>query len=139
MTLIAWNASHETGYSPMDAEHMRLAGLLNELHDDLLQGSSLTLIETEFQRIARDTASHFRHEERLMEKSSFPDSPNHLLAHQQLEAQIADLLRQIDAGEPVFTLDLVEFLRNWLLNHITTMDKKLGEYLTTSLAADSPR
>lgn len=138
MTLIAWNASHETGYAPMDTEHMRLAGLLNELHDDLLHGSSLTLIETEFQRIARHTASHFRHEERLMEESGFPDSPNHLLAHQQLEAQIADLSRQIDEGEPVFTLELAEFLRNWLLNHIMTMDKKLGEHLT-GLAAGSSR
>ncbi len=129
MPLIEWNDALSVGYRPIDADHMRLAELVNELHDDLLAGSSMTLIAACFQRIARHTASHFRHEEHLMEGSGFPDSHNHALAHQQLEAQIADLLRQVDAGEPVFTLELVEFLKNWLLNHILTMDKKLGEHL----------
>jgi len=138
MPLIDWNDALSTGYRPMDADHMRLAELVNELHDNLLAGSSMTLIEAGFHRIARHTANHFRHEERLMAESSFPDSLNHTLAHQQLETQIADLLRQVDAGEPVFTLELVEFLRNWLLNHILSMDKKLGEHLVRQPPA-SPR
>lgn len=138
MPLIDWNDTLSVGYRPIDAEHMRLAELVNEFHGDLLAGSSMTLIEAGFQRIIRHAADHFRHEERLMEESGFPDSHNHRLAHQQLEAQIADLLTQIEAGEPVFTLELVEFLKNWLLNHILTMDKKLGEHLARRTAG-TPR
>ena len=138
MPLIDWNDALSVGYRPIDADHMLLAELVNELHDDLLAGSGMTLIEAGFHRIARHTANHFRHEERLMAQSGFPDSRNHTLAHQQLETQIADLLRQVDAGEPVFTLELVEFLKNWLLNHILTMDKKLGEHLALE-SANTPR
>jgi len=129
MPLIDWNDALSVGYRPIDADHLRLVELVNELHDNLLAGSSMTLIEAGFQRLVRHTASHFRHEEQLMAESGFSDSVNHTLVHRQLETQIADLLARLAAGEPVFTLELVEFLRNWLLNHILTLDKKLGEHL----------
>lgn len=129
MPLVDWDDSLSVGYRPMDAEHMRLVELVNELHDNLLAGRSMTLIEAGFHRVARHAADHFRHEEKLMAESDYPDGHDHILAHRQLETQIADLITQIDAGEPVFTLELVEFLKNWLLNHILTMDKKLGAHL----------
>lgn len=129
MPLINWEDSFSVGYRAMDEEHMRLVELVNELHDNLLAGCSMTLIEAGFHRVARHTADHFRHEERLMAESDYPDIDNHMLAHQQLVYQLADLLTMIDAGEPVFTVELAEFLKIWLLNHILTMDKKLGAYL----------
>lgn len=135
MPLIDWDGSLSVGYRPMDAEHMRLVELVNELHHNLLAGRGMTLIEAGFRRIARHATDHFRHEESLMAESGYPDSHDHILAHRQLETQIADLITQIDEGEPVFTLELVEFLKNWLLNHILTMDKKLGAHLAPSSPA----
>ena len=97
----------------------------------------MTLIEAGFRRVARHASDHFRHEENLMTESGYPDSHDHILAHRQLETQIANLITQVDAGEPVFTLELVEFLKNWLLNHILTMDKNLGAHLALSSPAAS--
>ncbi|MBS4098757.1 MAG: hemerythrin family protein [Sulfuricella sp.] len=129
MPLIDWNESLEIGFRPIDADHKRLVALLNELHEYLVSGSSLSLIHSAFQRIARHTATHFRHEEALMAESGYPDAPNHCLAHQELEKQMADLLQRLDEGASVFSQELVDFLKNWLINHITTMDTALGHYL----------
>lgn len=130
MPLIDWDNHLSTGFRAIDLEHKRLVDLVNELHEYLVSGSSLNLINAVFEQIARHTGGHFRHEEKLMVESNYPDYANHCLAHQELEKQITELLRGIDAGAPVFSQDLVDFLKNWLVNHILTMDKALGEYLS---------
>jgi hemerythrin len=130
MPLIDWDNNLSTGFRAIDLEHKRLVDLVNELHEYLVSGSSLNLINAVFEQIARHTGGHFRHEEKLMLESNYPDLTKHRLAHQELEKQIAELLRSIEAGAPVFSQDLVDFLKNWLVNHILTMDKALGEYLS---------
>lgn len=128
MPLIEWNDDLKTGFRPMDSEHRRLANLVNELHEYLVAGSSLTLIDAVFQQIAAHTVVHFRHEEKLMAEYGFPDLAAHREAHLELERQITELLQRIELGAPVFSLELVEFLKSWLVSHILTLDKAFGEY-----------
>lgn len=129
MSLIEWNEALELGYRPIDADHRRLVEMVNELYDDLLAGNSVTLILALFESLARHTAAHFRHEERLMEENAYPEQMDHMAAHHYLESQIKDLLERFNAGEPIFSLETVEYLKDWLLMHIHTMDKNLSNYL----------
>lgn len=131
MPMIEWNEELELGFRPIDADHMRLVGMVNELYDDLLAGSSMTLIFAQFERLAGHTVTHFRHEERLMEENAYPEQLEHMAIHHHLESQIQELLERFNAGEPVFSLETVQFLRDWLLIHIKTMDKSLADYLIT--------
>ena len=129
MPLIEWNETLELGYRPIDVEHMRLVAMVNELYDDLLAGSSMTLIFAQFERLAGHAAAHFRLEEHLMDENAYPERLDHIATHHLLQSQIKDFLERFNADEPVFSLDTVQFLKDWLLTHIKTMDKNLSDYL----------
>lgn len=129
MPLIEWNKELELGYRPIDADHRKLAEMVNELYDYLLEGSSMTLILALFERLISHTVTHFRREERLMEESAYPERLDHMAAHHQLESQIKNSLERFNAGERIFSHEIVQFLRDWLLIHIKTMDRSLSDYL----------
>lgn len=130
MSLIEWDETLETGFLPLDDEHRKLVSLVNELYEYLIAGSSVNLIGAAFKQLARHTVEHFRREEKLMEDSRFPDTHSHRVQHLELEKQITELMSGLDAGAPLFTRGLVDFLKDWLVNHIQTMDRTFGEYLT---------
>jgi len=129
MPLIEWNETLELGCPPLDEDHMRLVGMVNELYDELLAGRGMTLIFARFERLAGHTAAHFRHEERLMEENAYPEQLEHMATHHHLESQIKDFLERFHAGESLFSLETVQFLKDWLLIHIKTVDQNLGDYL----------
>jgi methyl-accepting chemotaxis protein/hemerythrin len=45
---------------------------------------------------------------------------------------VLDLQRKFNAGETLLTQSVIEFLQNWLINHIKGTDKKYGPHLTAS-------
>ena len=38
-------------------------------------------------------------------------------------------MEDLDDNQQVYLLDLIQFLLNWLANHILACDKKIGEYM----------
>jgi hemerythrin len=76
------------------------------------------------------TRTHFAAEERLMLLHAYPDYDRHRAAHEGLAGRVAGLFAKFQQGEPVITLQLAKFLRDWLTDHILGMDKELGAYLT---------
>jgi hemerythrin-like metal-binding protein len=129
MPLIEWNEELELGYRPIDADHRKLAEMVNELYDYILAGSSMTLIHALFERLVSHAVTHFRREEHLMEESAYPERLDHMAAHHHLESQIKESLERFNAGERIFSLEMVQFLRDWLVIHIKTMDRNLSDYL----------
>ena len=43
-----------------------------------------------------------------------------------------ELQRKFSAGETLLTQSVIEFLQDWLINHIKGVDKKYGPHLTAS-------
>ena len=47
----------------------------------------------------------------------------------QAEDYKTDQVEDLDDNQQVYLLDLIQFLLNWLANHILACDKKIGEYM----------
>ncbi|MCL5268880.1 MAG: bacteriohemerythrin [Bacteroidetes bacterium] len=75
------------------------------------------------------TVYHFSTEEKLFEKHGYPESARHKKEHEDLTKQVLDIGRKYNAGEMVLTMDLMNFLKEWLNNHIMQVDKKYSTFL----------
>ena len=127
---IKWDASLVMGYEPVDADHAKLLHVVNEFFNDLIERGGITLALSQFDPLVKHLISHFRLEEQLMKQSGYPDTFTHSTAHNLLETQLHDLRERIVAGDAVFSAQTMQFLKDWLVTHIRTLDKNLCDYLS---------
>ena len=118
-----------TGIEFVDKEHTRLFELAQETHDllynDLLQDKSDRIVHLVSELIDY-TKVHFAHEEAYQKSTNYAYIKEHALQHRQFE----DSLLEIDLDEIEHDFEtqndtveqLLEFLINWLINHIQKVD-----------------
>ena len=130
--VLEWDSSFATNISQFDQQHRKLFDMVNELHDAMQQKRSKEAIGSILGRLIEYTASHFGAEEDAFRKSGYPEEARHKQEHAELVGQVLDLQRKFSAGETLLTQSVIEFLQDWLINHIKGVDKKYGPHLTAS-------
>ncbi len=129
MAFIEWSDTYSVGIRSIDNEHRRLVGLVNKLHDASLQGQGSATAPVVLNELASYTVSHFAHEERLFDQHGYPDTPNHKRAHSDLVKQVQDLQEKAKAGNFTVGMEVMNFLKNWLVQHIQGTDFKYRDFL----------
>jgi hemerythrin len=131
MALIEWKDSYSVKISEVDTQHKKLIGLINELHAAILSGNSKEVLAKILSEIVDYTLSHFATEEKFFDQYEYPESELHKNQHKDLVQQVAALQKKHNDGEKVLTMDVMNFLRDWLQDHIVGCDTKFGPYLNS--------
>jgi hemerythrin-like metal-binding protein len=106
-----------------------LFGLLNDLHAAMLKGQAQQLTGPMLRKLAEYTRDHFSAEERMMEAAKYPGLPGHRTKHRDLTKQVEEYVAKFERGEGSLNLQLLNFLRDWLTNHIQKVDSEYGPWL----------
>jgi hemerythrin-like metal-binding protein len=130
MIPLEWSHELSIGNNEIDEQHRELMNLLNTLQSSALEGADQAHLEKELEKLISHTALHFQEEERAMRAVGYPDVDRHTREHESLEGVALNFQRQF--SEYRISLDdfLMRFLRNWLTEHIRTLDTDFGTYLT---------
>jgi methyl-accepting chemotaxis protein/hemerythrin len=127
---LEWDASFSTGVPKYDEQHKVLFNMVNDLADAMQQKKSRDAIGRVLHGLADYTVNHFADEERSFAQSHYPDETQHKALHKKLVDQVVELIGKFTAGEPLIAQDVINFLQDWLINHIKGVDKKYGPHLT---------
>jgi hemerythrin-like metal-binding protein len=87
-------------------------------------GKGKEVLGTTLKALADYTVYHFGTEEQMFKETGYPRGPSHQAEHHALTQQVLEIKRKFEAGQTVITIDLMEFLRNWLNDHIKGVDKR---------------
>ena len=128
MTLVHWNPNLSVGSDEIDADHGILIDLLNSLAASLEAGSGPKVVSDALDKLVAETESHFRREEQIMERESYPELEYHRRIHEALLKEIRQFREELEGGSEIGP-EVTEFIRNWLISHIMESDKQLGGYL----------
>lgn len=128
MPLITWNNSYSVSIKEIDEQHQKLVELINLLHDHMKGGKGKEAVGKILKELAEYTVYHFSTEEKLFAKFSYPDSRPHIREHQDLVERVTKLIAEFDKGSGILPMDLMDFLKDWLLNHIAKSDKKYSTF-----------
>jgi len=131
MPLFTWNDSYSVGVMDIDAQHKRLVELVNELHDAMSLGKGRDTVGKTLDGLIDYTRTHFAFEEKLMAVHTYPAAAQHKIEHESLTRQVVELQGKFLTGQATVTLTVMKFLKDWLSNHILSVDKKFGAYLNT--------
>ncbi len=124
MALITWTNAFSVGVQEIDMQHQELIRLINELHDAMRAGKGGSTLGGILKRLIDYTVNHFGFEERLFAKTAYPESAVHIAKHASLTREVQALALKYESGQSVLTIDVMEFLRAWLTDHIKGADKR---------------
>jgi len=124
MSLITWSDKYSVNIKEIDEQHKKLVGMINELHDAMLHAKSKEVSLTIINKMADYTKYHFSTEEKYMKKFGYPDYEAHNLSHEKFVEQVLEFKKGYESGKTGLSYDLLNFLKNWLVTHIQSSDKK---------------
>lgn len=129
MTMMEWDERLSVGVASIDEQHKHLLDMINYLYDALQDGHGQEAMVKTFNELVDYTVTHFKHEEELMAASDFPGTAVHHDEHEYLSRCTLALQERAQAGGIAITVEAMQFLRNWLIHHISGTDKAFGQYL----------
>ncbi len=129
--LLAWKPEYSVGVSELDQQHKGLVGMMNELHDAMMQGKGSEVLGGILKRLIEYTQVHFKTEEDLFEKYGYARAVEHAAEHKKLIVQVQKFNQDHLAQKAILSVDLLDFLGDWLKKHIIASDRAYGPYLNS--------
>lgn len=132
MTL-QWTEDLAVGNSVIDSQHRELFEIFNRFLQACHQQHGKEQLNELFGYLDRYAVLHFRDEEQLMEKYSYPDLPFHRKEHREFTRRLGELRAELAKQGPTVTvlIHTNKALLYWLSTHIKQIDVALGKYLAT--------
>jgi hemerythrin-like metal-binding protein len=124
MAFLNWTCEYNVGIDHIDRQHLQLVELINNLHSAMKNGAPRSEIQAVFIGLASYTKHHFAEEEAFMKSIGFEDLAHHQKLHSNLIAHLDSLWRDFEAGKLTVSLELMKFLKTWLMSHVLNNDKK---------------
>ncbi len=127
--LMPWGQKFVFGIDAVDDQHKKLVSLINQLHKAMKTQKGSQQSGDILKELADYTVYHFGCEEELFEKYSYPEALEHTKIHKDLIDKVAGFKTQFDEGKASLTMDLMDFLTDWLSTHIMITDRKFVPFL----------
>ena len=126
---LEWKSDYSVGIASIDKQHRKLIELINSLQTAVDYSTG-----EEFERKALDelvdyTKTHFKYEEGLMEQNDYPDFESHRDSHARMIAKVDQVLEAYQRDQEDAMQQALDFLKDWLINHINGTDKQYSRYL----------
>jgi hemerythrin len=129
MTFIEWKPILSVNIKEIDNQHQRLINLINTLHEAMSKGKGRDVVGQILSELLDYTRVHFAYEEKLLNTHAYPGYVKHKAEHDTLTRQVVELHQQYQSGQMVMTLQVMNFLKTWLSNHIQGTDKGYSLFL----------
>jgi hemerythrin len=129
MPIAIWMPKYLTGNAAVDRQHQRLFELVNDLHHGIIAGQGRETMGPTLKALAAYTLEHFATEEGFMRSARYEHYARHKAKHDQLAAQVKDLMAQYESGSLSLPGTLSRFLADWLTHHIKEEDMEMISWL----------
>ncbi len=109
---------------PIDSQHKKIIDLINKLYDAFVNAKAKEVVSEIISELIAYADYHFRTEEQMFEKYNYSLKHEHIREHDYLRTKVNEFVRRYDQGDDFLMYDLMNFMRDWLRDHILLTDKK---------------
>jgi len=128
MALITWNESLSVNVEEIDQQHQKLIMMINELNDAMKQGKGKDVLGKIIDGLISYTDTHFKVEEDYFVKFGYSDKDIHIKEHTAFVQNISDFKDGFEEGKLSLSIEIMNFLSDWLKSHIKGTDKNYSEF-----------
>ena len=127
--VIKWKDDFRIGIDEIDEQHKKIFKIANEAYKLLKDEFCIDKYDriTELLEELKDYAKfHFSFEEEYMLSIQYKDYFPHKVAHNSFVEKVNSYdLNAIDENQDKYILEILEFVVNWISQHILVTDKKI--------------
>lgn len=128
--------SHLTGIDEVDRQHQHLLNLFNDAYQVLTEETASGDIGSLIRELLAYSIYHFSAEEALLRahvhsERERDEADQHIAEHRRFSDWIVSLQQSLSKRKYVDGDELLAFLRDWIEDHVLTMDKALARLVTS--------
>jgi hemerythrin-like metal-binding protein len=129
MALFEWNDTFSVNIEVLDEQHKHLVKLINDLYRSLLSNNPQEKMGDILDGMIEYASIHFQDEEAIMMEHDYPWYQSHKQKHYEFVNNALDYQKKFRSGEMKPSTEIVNFLKEWLKDHIMGADKEYSSYL----------
>jgi hemerythrin len=130
--LVTWSASYSVGIKLIDDQHKEFFRLVNDMYnhvDNDDEDAERAYFQSVIRQVVDHIKEHFATEEEIMERTQYKDYAGHKLAHDFFILSVDNIVKKFNEGKKISLISFSHFIKDWILTHITIMDKQYFNYL----------
>jgi hemerythrin len=128
MALFEWKEQYSVNVKEIDKQHKMLVETLNELHEAMLTKKSREILSGIVTSMVDYAKFHFSYEEGNMKRFNFPGYSSHKKEHDDFTEKVGDFQKKHADGHLMLSMEIMNFLKDWLKNHIMGTDKQYSSF-----------
>lgn len=132
MSLITWSDRLSVNVSEIDRQHQKLIAMINDLDDAMRQGKGKTVLGKIVSGLISYTVTHFKTEENYFDRFGYAETEAHKKEHAAFVRKVSDFKSGFEQGKITLTIEIMNFLSDWLKNHIKGTDKKYSAFFNAN-------
>jgi hemerythrin len=128
MGLIKWDDSLSVNVAKIDQQHQKLILMINDLHGAMKLGKGKDVLGEIVNGLISYTTIHFKTEEDYFIHFGYPQTDSHKKEHIVFVQKVAEFKDGFEKGKLSLSIEVLNFLSDWLQNHIKGTDKKYSQF-----------
>ncbi len=121
---VHWNDKYSVNIPSIDDDHKRLIVLINQFISSTHYYNSKEFEQKALHELVDYTKYHFDREEKLMQDNGYPDYEEHHKQHEIMIKKVNEVVAKYTQNSETTVTETVDFLRDWLINHIQKTDQQ---------------
>lgn len=128
---LKWEDSLLTGIGNIDSQHKELFKYLDKFLSSIKDGKGKEEIGNALNFLEDYVIKHFHDEEEIQRQYGYPRIEEQSSQHEHFKNELKQLKLSFEkSGESVLlALNIQNKITSWIKNHISTLDKDLGEFI----------
>ena len=126
---VQWTPKLDLHVAMVDRQHRLLVDYINELYTAMAHNRTTEELQAILRKLRDYTATHFADEEKLFTATAYLGAAEHMKIHRKFVAKLDEVEEQLKSGTATVSMDLLTFLKDWLVQHIMGTDPTYLPYL----------
>jgi hemerythrin len=124
---LEWGDDYSVGVKILDDQHKKMFATINELLEAINTNTPQEHVDNIIKNLIDYKIFHFETEEKYFKEFNYEGAEEHIAKHREFNEKLNALINKYPEANLEFAFVLIDFLEDWLLDHLMVMDQKYKE------------